>query len=356
MPLTVACLPDIRQLAANPYWQILRSSLESAGVSFDLSVSSGFGAHWLWSNRRRVDVLHLHYVQQFYAYEGTRARLRWVLRFARNVLLARAWGYRTVFTLHNLSPTYSLRPAWLDYLGHWVAANLTGSVIVHCEYARRALATRLGRRRDVYLVSHPHFIDIYPNAVTRAEARQRLGLSAGQTVFVFFGGIRPNKGLEMLLEAFRRLPERDLRLVVAGKPWPPPQYVQGLKDQSRHDERIQIIAEFIPDNEVQIYLNASDVVVLPFGSILTSGSTILALSFGRPVVVPAIGCLPELVHENMGVLYEPGSSQSLARALQRCTEVDLRNMGRQALGRVREFSWQDMAMQTLAAYRLPGKT
>ena len=117
MPLTVASFPGLEELAANPYWSILHRALSDAGINF-VPETSQFGRRWLWANRKVVNVLHFHYIQQFYAYEGTHARLRWVLRFARNLLLARIWGYRTVFTLHNLSPTYPLHPGWVDYLGH----------------------------------------------------------------------------------------------------------------------------------------------------------------------------------------------------------------------------------------------
>ena len=353
MSLVVAVFPSIDRLEANPYWSILRSQLGDLGVGFTSDVSQ-FGRRWLWANRSSIDVLHFHYIQGFYAYEGSGARLRWVLRFARNLLLARAWGYRTVFTLHNLSPTYPLHPTWVDHWGHWVAANLTDSVIVHCNFARRMLAERFGRRKSVYLVLHPHFIGIYPNEVSREEARNRLGFSQEQMVFTFFGGIRPNKGIEGLLDAFSRLPGRDLRLLVVGKPWFPPEYVVGLKEGAQKDNRVRILAEFVPADQVQIYLNASDVVVLPFASILTSSSTVLALSFGRPVIVPAMGCLPELVTEGVGLLYDPKDPDSLAHTLQECAQVDLQDMGRHALERVREFSWREMAEQTLAAYRMPG--
>jgi glycosyltransferase involved in cell wall biosynthesis len=348
----VVFFPSHRELAENPYWTILRSSLEGLGVCFDASTSFYLSRHWLWGNRQRVHVLHFHYIQQFYAYEVTRARLRWVLRFARNLLLARLWGYRTVFTLHNLTPTYPLGPAWVDYLGHWVAANLTDCVVVHCAFARKALARRFGRRRNVHLVPHPHYIGVYPNAITSEEARAQLGLLAEHRVYLFFGGIRPNKGIEALITAFRQLSGQELRLVVVGKPWPPPEHVLRLKELATRDKRVQLLPQFVPDDEVQLYMNAADVVVLPFASILTSGSVILAMSFARPVVVPSTGCLPELVTRDVGFLYRAGTPGSLLSILQRCTEVDLQSMGRSALQKVQSFDWETVGSQTLAAYGL----
>jgi glycosyltransferase involved in cell wall biosynthesis len=353
MPLVVATLPPLSQLESNPYWSILRLGLTELGVSCESDVSQ-FGRRWLAANRSSVDVLHFHYIQQFYAYEGNQASLRWVLRLARNLLLARAWGYRTVFTLHNLAPTYPLLPAWVDHWGHWVAVSLCHSVIVHCDYARQALAERFGRRRHVYSVSHPHLIDVYPNEITREAARQHFGFSTNHLVFAFFGGIRPNKGLEQLVDAFTRFPDHNLRLLIAGKPWPPAEHVAKLKAHAQQDNRIRVIAEHIPDDQIQIHLNVADVIVLPFASILTSSSVILALSFGRPVVVPAMGCLPELVTRDVGLLYEPNNTESLACALTECRRLDLAGMGQSALDRARTFSWQEMADQTLEAYRMEG--
>lgn len=350
MPLTVVFFPSLDQLSGNPYWMILNSALADAGVEYGAGASPGFGRRWLWANRDLIDILHFHYVQHFYAYERTGARLRWVLRFARNLLLARQWGYRTVFTLHNLTPTYPLRPAWVDYLGHWVVARLVDSVVVHCEFARWALAARFGRRRGVVVIPHPHLVGVYPNLIDSAQARSRLGLNRDEKVFTFFGGIRPNKGLVGLITAFRALDDRNFRLVIAGKPCPPASHLQELADLARPDDRIKLFADLIPDDEVQVYLKAADVVVLPFTRILTSSSAVLAMSFGRAPVLPRIGCLPELVAGDAGILYDPHDPEALIRVLRESIESDLQGMGQLAMNRVQELSWSALAAQTLAAY------
>lgn len=344
----VAAFPTIEQLNQNPYWQILQTEL--AGKGIETIPTTQFSRRWLQQNRGQVDILHFHYIQPFYAYERTNARLRWVLRFARNLLLARIWGYRTVFTLHNLTPTYPLRPAWVDYLGHWIVTSMTDAVIVHCKLARQALAKRFGRRRNVHQVNHPHFIGIYPDGMLREEARAQLALKDDEVVYVFFGGIRPNKGLTRLLRTFSKLPGQHLRLIIAGKPWPPASYLDRLRELAMADQRVQLFAHFIEDQEVQKFLKAADVVVLPFASILTSSSAVLAMSFARPVLAPAMGCLSELIGPETGFLYKEKDDQGLIRCLQKSVHADLYNMGRAALERVSTFSHEDFAMQTMAAY------
>ncbi|MBN1259943.1 MAG: glycosyltransferase [Anaerolineae bacterium] len=337
----------------NPYWQILRLGLEARGFRFVASDALEFGRRWLYRYRREIDVLHFHYIQQFYAYEGTRARLVWVARFARNLLIARHLGYRTAFTLHNLHPTYSLAPSWVDYLGHWVAANLTDSVIVHCAAARRALARRFGRRRNVFVIDHPHYIDAYPNTLSREEARSRLGIALDRRVFLFFGGIRPNKGIETLVEAFQALPDPEALLLIAGKPWRPATYVEQLQAMAKADARIKIFAQFVEDEEIQVFMNAADAIVLPFKRILTSGSAFLALSFGVPLVAPEIGCLPELVTEGVGFVYAPDEPGALLEALKRCRSVDLAALRNRVRLRVEPFTAAWVAEQLIAAYQLP---
>lgn len=347
----VAFFPSVTEMAANPYWPRLADALGQRGVELDSSFPTDFSLGSLWAGRATGVVLHFHYIQQFYSYEQHHARLRWVLRFARNLLLARLLGYTTVFTVHNVEPTYGLRPTWVDALGHWCAVNLTTSVIVHCAATQAAVRGRYGRRRNVHIVEHAGFVDTYPQTMDTQSARARLGLEADHTVFAFVGGIRPNKGVHELISAFSALPGDEFRLVVAGRPWPPDTYIDSLKAAVARDPRIQLRLEHIPDQELQIYFKAADAIVLPFENITTSGSAILAMSMGRAVVAPALGCLPELIADGAGVLYDPKTPQALLGALRRCREQDLRKMGQAAYARVCASSWELMAQETASVYR-----
>jgi beta-1,4-mannosyltransferase len=349
---TAAHFPLLGELSANPYWALLAQGLEEAGVTSVEEAGRVFGRRWLLRNRGRIHVLHFHYVQQFYAYEHTHARTRWVLRLGLNLLLARLLGYRTVFTLHNLTPTYPLAPAWVDGLGHRLVIWLVNGVIVHCQEAAEALSRRYGRRRGAHLVTHPSFIGVYPAAAGRQAARARLGLRPEQTVFLFFGGLRPNKGLEHLVRTFRRLPGEDLVLLIAGKPQPPAGLFAELEELARGDPRVRLDGRFIPGDEVAVYMGAADAVVLPFSRILTSSSAMLAMSFARPVIAPAMGCLPELVSTECGLLYDWRDPEGLAKALLRAGEVDLEAMGACGRRRVEPFTVERFGAEAAAAYRL----
>lgn len=351
----VAFFPPATALVGNPYWSILKDGLEAAGATL-VEPPDGRLLRWLRETRRDPVVLHLHYVQQFYAYEGEYARLRWVLRLARNLILARLWGHRVVFTLHNLTPTYSLQPEWVDRLGHRVAATLSGSVIVHCARAAELLAETYGRRKNVHIVPHPHFIGIYPDTVSREAARAAFGYGPDEVVLAFIGGVRPNKGIDSLLRAFGQVDNPRLRLLIAGKPGPPADHIDALRAAAAGDPRIRLCLEFIPDDDLQLYYRAADAVVLPFARILTSSSAMLAMSFGRTVIVPRMGCLAELP-DDAAIHYEPERDESLRRVIEGVSARALSPIGVRAFGFVEQFTRERFIDGTLSAYsiRVPAR-
>jgi beta-1,4-mannosyltransferase len=350
----VAFFPSFADLvtAVNPYWSLLGEALTTRGIQVLTDNPRTLDLHWLWARRHEVQILHVHYFQAHYAYEWTKARLRWVLRFARNLSAARLLGYRVVWTVHNESPSLPLRPKWVEDLAHLAMARLASTVIVHCQYARRLVAERYGRKRGVYVVLHPNFIGLYPGGATRAEARGRLALPGEASVFLCFGQLRPNKGVENLLRAFAALPGDRLRLLIAGDPGPDAGYVERLRELVTEDERVLFRPEWVPAEQVRLYYAAADVVVAPFTRVLTSSSVMEAMSFGKPVIAPAMGCLPELVSPVSGWLYDAENPQGLLQAMRVALTSDLAAAGLRATDMAKMFTWEDAAQRTLQAYDL----
>jgi glycosyltransferase involved in cell wall biosynthesis len=348
---SVAFFPPVSYLSGNPYWPMLASALKKSGINFLFDTPIIFKLGWLIRNRDRVDILHIHYIHPFYG-TGKRGRTRLmnVIRFALNMLWAQFLGYRIVFTLHNLKPTKELQPAWVDRLGHYIAVFLSDRIIVHCEEARRLLYEHYGRRRKVYKVDHPSFIDWYPNSISKKTARDQLSLPQETIIFSFFGEVRPNKGIELLIQAFHKIKQENIAVMIAGAIGTPESYANSLQDLAKNDPRIFFFLRKIPDEEVQVFMNASDIIVLPFSQILTSSSAHLAMSFKRPVITPIMGCLPELIEPNMGWLYNPNDSDSLASTMQSAANSDFHTLGQNAYRKVAQYSCEKFAQQTIEAY------
>lgn len=349
--MRVAWFPKAADLAGNPYWPRLQAELEALGVEFETSHNSYWTARrWLLDHRRSVDVLHFHFIQPQYMGAGERASLRRLLKFSSDLLLARLLGYRIVWTMHDLMPTWPKEPAWVERLARYAIAWLAHDVIVHCQEARRLLRRHFRRWWRVWVLPHPSYADAYPNCVSQTAARAELGIPLQSFVVGFIGGVRPNKGLEDLIAAFEQVKSPDAVLLIAGRPWPPQSYVDQVRRLAQADPRIVLRADDISDDDLQLYLNAADVLAFPFKQVLTSGSAILAMSFGRPVIAPRLGCLPELVGEDAGFLYEPGDVSGLASAIEQAARADLGNMGASAARRATAASWRGLALGTLEVY------
>ncbi len=335
---------------ANPYAALLARAMAPLGVHLEAGFKDHLTPDWLRAHRDTYSVLHLHWPWALYAAGTLEESTRRCAALMDALTLARSLGYRVVWTMHNLYPHDSVTPD-LDHLARLALTATASAVIVHCERARTLLRTTFHRTDAVFLAPHGHFCDAYPNHVSPAEARARFGFERHQFVYLFFGNVRANKGVDTLLESFLQLPGEDLRFLFAARICS--DYGARVVARAREADPRIVLREssFYANEEFQWFFNAADVAVFPFTDILTSGSAITALSFHCPVLVPAIGCLPELVDSSVGALYEPGVEGGLRRALEQAQGIQRDALRPGIEQRLRELSWDGIARTTLEAYR-----
>jgi beta-1,4-mannosyltransferase len=333
----------------NPYGPLLARAMEKIGVELVSAQVEDLSKEWLNEHRGELDVLHIHWPHYTYTRPDLEESVANCSELMENLWYARHLGYKVVWTVHNLYPHESIHPE-LDRIARMAISEIGSALIVHCEYGRAMVERRFHRTEGVFTIPHGNFIDAYPNEITRQKAREHLGLSNENFVYLFFGNVRPYKGVEQLLETFSELSGEHLRLLLAAKL--NTEYSKEIVRQAEEgDPRILVrTSEFFPSEDFQIYLNAADVVVLPFEQILTSGSVITALSFGKPVVVPRIGCLTELVSNRVGVAYEPNVSGALKQAMEGVQDLDLERCSQEALNLAKSISWERIAEKTAEAY------
>lgn len=305
-----AVAPFPRSVRGNPYCDLLYGSLAARGVS--IASRAELSPRWLVRHVRHVKVLHLHW-PEFYYRSGGRPTARSVAAFIATVLLARLLRYRLVWTVHNALPHEQHR---VDRALRWLLVR-SARLVVHAEATRAAIPAG---RRPAAVVPHGNYIGCYPDDLPRSEARRALGLGPEHRVFVCFGQLRAYKGVDALLDAFGELADPRLRLVIAGRPATDPD-AQAVRAAAARDARVRAHLGFVPDGDVQRFLKAADFVVLPYRDVLTSGAALLALSFGRPVVVPRLGCLVELENEGCAIAYDPGAPGALRAALAAAAEI-----------------------------------
>ena len=216
------------------------------------------------------------------------------LAFALALRAARRKGTRIVWTAHNIEPHESHRGWAADRLMRSVVERLDGWISL----SRAAVPLAVARfprlaRLPLLVVPHGHFADVYPPAPAIGEARKALGVPVDARVLLFFGNIRAYKNVPGLLRGFRSTQDERLRLIVAGAPHDRDTR-RGVDAAAAGDPRITLRLEHIPETDVPLLFGAADGAVLPAERILNSGSILLALSFGVPVLAPDTPVLREL--------------------------------------------------------------
>ncbi len=173
--------------------------------------------------------------------------------------------------------------------------------------------------RRIRLVPHPtyDFTTVPPN---REESRRQLGIRENR-VALFFGFIKPYKGLMVLIDALPMIRKQlggDFRLLVVGDFYEDPEPYRRRITELGVGDLLTLIAGYIPDEEVPRYFAAADVVVLPYTSATQSGIVQIAFRYDRPVVTSRVGGLPEFVEEGKtGFLVPAGDPEALAGAVVR---------------------------------------
>ena len=290
-------------------------------------------------------LIHLHWVYDFYIPGSSRwpvlgrVAQAW---FAVWLWTARLLGYQLVWTAHNVLP-YS--PVFADDLR--VRRKLVAAcdlVIIHSQSTLAQLA-ELGMvpRRTAVIPHGPFIADVPP------ESLRTPGSSTGPRRLLFLGKVRQYKGVDDLLAAFAALPpDTDARLTVAGDCSEPP-LAAAITDLARRSaERVEARLEHIPDTELSQLFAEADVVILPFREITTSGSVMLALCHGRPLIIPD---LPGLAHLPEGAVHRyDGTVEGLAGALADMTVADasvLAKMSAEAYAYCSSISWSEIGSATL---------
>ena len=145
------------------------------------------------------------------------------------------------------------------------------------------------------VIQHPLYSH-FGQKKERKQALENLGIADGRRNLLFFGLIREYKGLDILLKAFRMLPE-DYQLIVAGEPYGSFEKYQKIIDSFPEAVRKRIFLDlrYIKDSQVSDYFSASDLAVLPYRSATQSGISSVSYHFEIPMIVTAVGGLKETI-------------------------------------------------------------
>lgn len=261
---------------------------------------------------------------------------------------------RIAYRIKKMKPDLVIMQWWHPYFApcYFILENALGkkiqkmfichNVFPHERFPMDKFLTRLVLKKGNFFIVHSKsdgqdLLSIKPNArfeqnphptynafkirnITKEQARQELHKSNDEKMLLFFGFVREYKGLKYLLYAMPLIKEkvRNIKLMVVGSFGDDKEdYMQIIKENQIEDS-VEVIDNYTPDNEVEKYFAACDLVVLPYESATQSGIVQIAYGFEKPVIVTNVGGLPDVVTDGKtGYVVEAKSPEVLAKAVEK---------------------------------------
>jgi D-inositol-3-phosphate glycosyltransferase len=299
-------------------------------------------------------ILHILWLNKFVYFDRTILNLYYKLL-----------GKKIVFTAHNINDKErDGGDTFLNRMTLRFMYSIVDQIFVHTNKMKQQLSSEFGVDAGKVTVIPFGINNHVPNTgMDREGARKRLGIDPGWKVALFFGRIAPYKGLDQLLEALAELKKTgsDVRLMVAGnikkghdRYW---DEIERLIERHHLQESIIKRIEFIPDEDVELYCKAADVLILPYRSIFQTGVLFLSYNYGLPAIATDVGSLrEEIIEGKTGYVCRPDDPKDLANGIARFFSSDLYKNPDINRSRIKEYahekySWEKVGDATVNVYR-----
>ena len=341
----------------NPYQKILKEFLEKEGLEINIENGDGFFKILKAFKRFKPCILHFHWI---HVYTVSLLKKNIILSFIKGTIFLIQIFYlklfkkiKIVYTVHNLLNHERIHFLW-EFIINFIAIRFFDDYIVHCEEAKALFIKKYKISKNkiskIHVIPHGNYINYYPNNISKFEARKKLGLGKNDFVFLHLGFIRKYKGIEKIIDAFKDLEIENKKLLIVGK-------ILDIKEEKKIKEKIKnlngvyFFPYFVKEEDMQIFYNASDVVVFSFKDILTSGSVICAMGFKKPLILPYLGCLKEIPKINF--FYNFSNKAELKKCMEEAykNRKILEEIGFKNYMWVSKFDWEKIAKETKRVYK-----
>jgi len=203
--------------------------------------------------------------------------------------------------------------------------------------------------KNTSFIPHPIY-DNFGEIESKKQARQNLSIDAKSKCILFFGIIRKYKGLDLLLEAMadQRIKEAKIKLLVAGEFYDDETEYKEIIARHKLDESVRLDAKFIPNDQVKNYFCAADIIVQPYRSATQSGISQMAYHFEKPMIVTAVGGLPEIVPDGEAGYVTQVDKTAIADAILRFYNEEKENEFVENVKELKKkYSWDSMVDEIL---------
>ena len=263
---------------------------------------------------------------------------------------------KVVLTVHDVSSFSNSSNS--SVIGKLVY-KLTDRIITHNEFSKSEIINvNANLSSCISIVPHGNYTPFINVQYDKEKSKEQLSIPNNRRILLFFGMIKKVKGLEFLLSALKGVIKQnpDVLLVIAGKPWENDfSAYQKIIDENNLSEYILLHAKFIPQEDVEHYYCASDLVVLPYKKIYQSGVLMMALSYERPVLVSDLPPLKEIISDNEnGFLFKTENVSDLTAKLNSILGNEelmeqVKTKGTELINT--KYDWGEIGRQTKQAYQ-----
>ncbi len=330
--------------AKHAYIQSLGEELNKEGIDVFYMKSFHYSTPYnliqtILLRRKEYNIIHIHWMFVF----PFNFAMKLYVKFAKML------GYKVVWSIHDILP-HDKHTKRSKKKAIWFYNNVDYKFI-HFKSNVKKLKDTLGvEEKNLKVIYHPSLEESYPNEISKEEARKMLGISTDKKVALCFGHIRWYKGVDIFLDAIKLLDD-DFYGLIVGKPQDRDLY-RKLKAESTGVKNVTLVPRRVDDQEVQIYLNACDVVVAPYRDITTSGIFSLAYAFSRPFISTDKGSISEVInHGKTGLIVKENTPENVANAIKRIFTMDYEEMGNNAYVLSKKFSWSCLCKKTIEGYQ-----
>lgn len=343
-------MPDYR--IDNPYQRLLANATQNYNVTvfFPVGYRRVFPV-WraIKDQPESIDVVHIHWLESFIKGQSLITRLLYSVKFLLDILLTRLSGVKVVWTIHDYLEHDAPHPE-LELWLRKVLVHLSNKLIIHNQSFLETIASEYGfPEKKAVVIPHGHYRNVYGSSIDKSIARQKLNLPTDKLVYLYLGMIRPYKGIEDLLDVWEKHKFDNSLLLIAGNPIIP-EYGKFIKDKIDTLNDVLLYDFFIKNEDIHLFFSAADIVVLPFKKVLTSGSAILAMSFGKPIIAPKMGSLPDLLSDAKTLLYDSQDKTGLATALLNSHHLNLEELSKIIIKACDDLDWDKIGYKTSEVY------
>ena len=252
------------------------------------------------------------------------------------LFILRARGKKIVWTYHNKFP-HENKFSDIGKKVMDIMYNNSDVVIVHSKYAKQYCRELYSNVDKIMYINHPNYLNSYKPIDKNIDTEI---INIG-----FFGAIRPYKNIEILINMFKSIKSKKIRLSIYGKPYNK-SYKEEILELCKEDSRINLDLRFIDDEEISNIFSTIDILFLSYGeeSFLTSGSAMLSFSLKTPIIAPKLAMFEDYKDKSYAFLYS--DIEEVKTIIDNISSMDrqrILQLGEQAFSHAQKNSWKQMA-------------